>query len=103
MTISEDFVVDPDLKECPFCGSNGTGIIRDGCLGRWYARCYDCQSASGFKNSKLEAVTAWNKRSILVTFPHEKVPDVHIENPAEGEFQISYTIQLATPGWEDTK
>lgn len=53
-----------ELDPCPFCGSNdvvmyGTGV-------GWYARCCDCAAASDLRDSRDEAVAAWNRRTVDV-------------------------------------
>ena len=48
------------LKPCPFCG--GEAII-DGCDETlWIVICKECNASIGYKETKEEAIEAWNKR-----------------------------------------
>ena len=48
------------LKPCPFCG--GEAII-DGCDDTlWIVICKECNASIGYKETKEEAIEAWNKR-----------------------------------------
>ena len=49
-----------ELKPCPFCG--GEAIV-DGCDDTlWIVICKECNSSIGYKETKEEAVEAWNRR-----------------------------------------
>ena len=49
-----------ELKPCPFCG--GEAII-DGCDETlWIVICKECNASIGYKETKEEAIEAWNKR-----------------------------------------
>lgn len=49
-----------ELKPCPFCG--GHAII-DGCDDTlWIVICKECNASIGYKETKEEAIEAWNKR-----------------------------------------
>lgn len=68
-----------NLKPCPFCG--GTKIVIDGCKGleecKLFEECDDeefyavvcdftqggCGASGGYRETKEQAITAWNKRS----------------------------------------
>lgn len=48
------------LKPCPFCG--GTPIV-SGCDDTlWIVICKECNASIGYKETKEEAIEAWNKR-----------------------------------------
>lgn len=48
------------LKPCPFCG--GEAII-DGCDDTlWIVICKECNASIGYKETKEEAIEAWNRR-----------------------------------------
>ena len=48
------------LKPCPFCG--GEAII-DGCDETlWIVICKECNASIGYKETKEEAIEAWNRR-----------------------------------------
>lgn len=48
------------LKPCPFCG--GEAII-DGCDDTlWIVICKECNASIGYKETKEEAIEAWNWR-----------------------------------------
>ena len=52
--------MDNKLKPCPFCG--GEAII-DGCDDTlWIVICKECNASIGYKETKEEAIEAWNKR-----------------------------------------
>jgi Lar family restriction alleviation protein len=64
-------VDDTKLKPCPFCGGEGTVIIRKGKNGwrdRYAVLCdYEhggCGSESGWYHYESEAIEAWNRRVI---------------------------------------
>lgn len=46
-----------DLKPCPFCGGKAH-IIHEG----YWIMYEDCQSESGYYETKEEAIEAWNRR-----------------------------------------
>lgn len=49
-----------ELKPCPFCG--GEAII-DGCDDTlWIVVCKECNASIGYKETKEEAIEAWNRR-----------------------------------------
>lgn len=49
-----------ELKPCPFCG--GHAII-DGCDDTpWSVICKECNASIGYKETKEEAIEAWNRR-----------------------------------------
>lgn len=49
-----------ELKPCPFCG--GEAII-DGCDDTlWIVICKECNASIGYKETKEEAIEAWNRR-----------------------------------------
>ena len=50
-----------DLKPCPFCGGKAH-IIHEG----YWIMYEDCQSESGYYETKEEAIEAWNRRDILI-------------------------------------
>lgn len=58
-----------ELKNCPFCGSNGM-VYGDKSHG-FYASCTECECAIGYDNhpahgysftNRAEAIYAWNER-----------------------------------------
>ena len=58
------------LKPCPFCG--GEAII-DGCDDTlWIVICKECNASIGYKETKEEAIEAWNKR-IEPTFTPDEI------------------------------
>lgn len=58
------------LKPCPFCG--GHAII-DGCDDTlWIVICKECNASIGYKETKEEAIEAWN-RSIEPTFTPDEL------------------------------
>lgn len=68
-----------ELKPCPFCGGHNLEIIScdedaccdfhcDGCDDKRYTVCCSatqggCGCASGYKDTKEEAIEAWNRRA----------------------------------------
>jgi Lar family restriction alleviation protein len=62
--------METELKPCPFCGEDGTIIIRKGKNGwrdRYAVLCdYEhggCGSESGWYHYEAEAIEAWNRRA----------------------------------------
>lgn len=56
----------PELKPCPFCGSDDIRIGKygDSEFGYDYGvLCYSCQSHTRYTENKKEAVEAWNRRT----------------------------------------
>lgn len=47
-----------ELKPCPFCGGQAH-IMHEG---HWIM-CEDCQSESGYYETKEETIEAWNRRA----------------------------------------
>jgi len=59
-----------ELKPCPFCG--GHAII-DGCDGTlWIVICKECNVSIGYKETKEEAIEAWNLRRTPTFTPDER-------------------------------
>lgn len=58
------------LKPCPFCG--GKAII-DGCDDTlWITICKKCNASIGYKETKQDAIDAWNRR-IEPTFTPDEI------------------------------
>lgn len=57
----EDCPEMPDLKPCPFCGSEDIGPIL-GEYGLWWVDCDSCHACGPLGDTELEAITAWNRR-----------------------------------------
>ena len=58
---------DIPIKSCPFCGSKLVGCIGKyigGITGeiRTYS-CANCGASSGWRESAIDAITAWNRRA----------------------------------------
>ena len=51
-----------DLKPCPFCGSNNYSVDSYDRHHRWYAWCNDCHALLVGRDTKEEAIEAWNER-----------------------------------------
>ncbi|MEX9900763.1 Lar family restriction alleviation protein [Proteus mirabilis] len=57
-----------ELKKCPFCGCDrifvGTYDYEEFYDKTYYkAECNSCEAETGFKDSKQEAIAAWNRRA----------------------------------------
>jgi Lar family restriction alleviation protein len=50
---------DKEILPCPFCGSNKISVI---CKYYFYCFCDDCEAEGSIKESREEAIEAWNKR-----------------------------------------
>ena len=50
-----------ELMACPFCGSDSIGF-KDAGLPDCYAGCNGCGATTLWKESRAEAITAWNRR-----------------------------------------
>ena len=62
-----------ELKPCPFCG--GKAII-DGCDDTlWIVICKECNASIGYKETKEEAIEAWNLR-IEPTFTPDELDTI---------------------------
>jgi Lar family restriction alleviation protein len=48
-----------ELKPCPFCGSNRISVIYKY---YFYCFCNNCEAEGSIKESREEAIEAWNKR-----------------------------------------
>jgi len=53
----------PELKKCPFCGSEKLTIRNNDWLGKWNVECNICSATTGLAKNKQRAIDAWNKRS----------------------------------------
>ena len=64
-----------ELKPCPFCG--GHAII-DGCDDTlWIVICKECNASIGYKETKEEAIEAWNRR-IEPTFTPDELKEIRL-------------------------
>ena len=54
-------MTEPELKPCPFCGSNHI-LFREQ-VGAYEIYCQDCDANVGITNTFEEAVAAWNRRN----------------------------------------
>lgn len=62
-----------ELKPCPFCG--GYAII-DGCDDTlWIVICKECNASIGYKETKEEAIEAWNRR-VQPTFTPDELDTI---------------------------
>lgn len=57
-----------ELKKCPFCGCDRIFLAayeygEYGNKTYYKAECNECEAETGFKESKGEAITAWNRRA----------------------------------------
>ncbi|WP_163768514.1 Lar family restriction alleviation protein [Providencia stuartii] len=55
-----------ELKKCPFCGCGITSLTtyKNECKPDYYkVECIECKSATGSKDNKSEAISAWNRRA----------------------------------------
>lgn len=50
------------LKPCPFCGNEAEINGRDR-LHYWFAQCIECGATQYGKETKEEAIEAWNRRT----------------------------------------
>lgn len=51
---------DEGLAACPFCGSKAAEVCSG--VGEFWVLCTHCKASSGMKNSKADAVEAWEQR-----------------------------------------
>jgi Lar family restriction alleviation protein len=58
----------PEIKKCPFCGYDD--IWTDKFWGSHYAVCLNCLAKDPYKETKRQAITAWNK-------PNERTKNEH--------------------------
>ncbi|QLI96523.1 restriction alleviation protein, Lar family [Providencia rettgeri] len=53
-----------ELKKCPFCGCGRIFVAEYEDKPTYYkAECNECETETGFKESKHEAIAAWNRRA----------------------------------------
>lgn len=79
------------LKPCPFCG--GEAIV-DGCDDTlWIVICKECNASIGHKETKEEAIEAWNKR-IEPTFTPDEIDIIarYMRQDFEGNGALERTI-----------
>lgn len=73
-----------EIKPCPFCGSTEIEIEDNA-----YMRCTSCGASSGWKDSPVEAIEAWNSRST--------------ENKSEHIDDIMQKLPISTLFWRDSE
>ena len=54
---------------CPFCGSPSAPPDLDGEDGSWAVYCLDCGAKGPTRETKDDAVSAWNQRVIILPSP----------------------------------
>ena len=94
-----------ELKPCPFCG--GTPIV-SGCDDTlWFVVCKECNALIGYKETKQEAIEAWNSRvEFTSTFTYRELYAIYevftAPNPSrfltDGYHSIVEKCKLALKG-----
>ena len=54
-------MIEPDIKECPFCQSNDAQILDRDKYGVNYITCLDCGCRGPISEERRKSVEAWNK------------------------------------------
>lgn len=50
-----------ELKPCPFCGGEKIKAVHGKWM--WWCKCGECGAESAIRNTKAEAIEAWNRRA----------------------------------------
>ena len=58
----EDCPEMPELKPCPFCGSDEFDVCE--LQGDYWVECVECECRSSVCDDEEEAATAWNRRGV---------------------------------------